>query len=608
MHDEKKSGEHLLRELVFPILEMMPATICLQAPDYTIGYANRLFRDTFGDPEGRACYEILHGRTDPCEECMPFRVLESGEPGAREWTSSDGSHFLVHYYPFEDVHGERLVLEMGLDISERKRAEDSLKQSELELRRITNNMLDMVGQADSRGLFTYVSPSYHNILGYEREELLGHSVFELIHPDDLRGVMKTFMRAGEALRPGKAEYRYRHANGDYIWLETIGNPLFDEAGELLGATFTTRDVSERRQAVDALRDSEEKFRLLSDQSLMGIQILQNGVVKYVNEASTRITGYTKEEIMAWKPENYASFIHPDDMPLVLEQSRRKEAGEEDLASSYEWRLITGMGETRWIESFSKTIHYGEGPADFVMITDITDRHNIEEERAAREEQMRDFLDIASHELRHPITVLKGYTAILANQGDRLDQGTREVIHSIIDHGADRLNSLVTGLLDISHIERDKFTITRGRYALEPIIDKALEEMRVRGFNNEFSKENAADLPECCIDAEKLEQLLVILLENAVKYSVASSPIEVETLASSDEITVCVADRGIGIPVDARKTVFERFYQVEDPSHHSKPGMGMGLYIAHHIVEAHGGRIWCEPRPGEGTFMRFTIPL
>ncbi len=167
---------------------------------------------------------------------------------------------------------------------------------------------------------------------------------------------------------------------------------------------------------------------------------------------------------------------------------------------------------------------------------------------------------------------------------------------------------MTGLLDISHIERDKFKITRARHALEPIIDKALEEMRVRGFNNEFVTKTGGDLPECYIDAEKLEQLLVILLENAVKYSVAGSPIEVETMVSGDEVHVYVADRGIGVPEDAREAIFERFYQVEDPSHHSKPGMGMGLYIAHHIVEAHGGRIWCEPRPGEGTFMRFTIPL
>ncbi len=418
----------------------MPATICLQAPDYTIRYANHLFRETLGDPEGRACYEILHDRSTPCEECTPFRVLETGEPGGREWTSPDGRHFLVYYYPFEDIHGERMVLELGFDISPRKQAEDSLAESELARRRITDNMLDMVGQANPRGIFTFVSPSYLNILGYEREELLGHSVFELVHPDDLQGVVEAFTQAGEALKPGNIEYRYRRADGDYIWLETIGNPLFDEAGELLGAIFTTRDVSDRRKAIDALRDSKEKFRLLSDQSLMGIQILQDGVVKYLNEATARITGFTKEEILAWRPEDYVKLFHPDDLPFILEQARRKQAGEENVVANYEWRLIDRSGETRWIESFSKTIHYGEGPADFVMITDITDRHNLEEERTTREEQMRDFLDIASHELRHPITVLKGYTAILANQGDQLDQGTREVIHSIIDHGADRLNS------------------------------------------------------------------------------------------------------------------------------------------------------------------------
>ena len=140
---------------------------------------------------------------------------------------------------------------------------------------------------------------------------------------------------------------------------------------------------------------------------MGIQILQDGVVKYLNEATARICGYPREEIMTWEAEEYAKLFYPDDLPLVLKKTRRKEAGEKDLETKYEWRLITRTGETRWIESFSKTIHYGESPADFVMITDITDRHNLEEERTTREEQMRDFLDIASHELRHPITGVEG---------------------------------------------------------------------------------------------------------------------------------------------------------------------------------------------------------
>lgn len=146
-------------ELFFSVLAAMPATICLQASDYTIRFANQLFKKCFGDSEGKHCYELLHGRTSPCEECLPFKVLKTGEPEAREWANPDGRHFLVHYFPFKDVLGERMVLEMGFDISERKRAEDSLKESELMLRRIADNMTDMIGLTNPGGVFTYITPS-----------------------------------------------------------------------------------------------------------------------------------------------------------------------------------------------------------------------------------------------------------------------------------------------------------------------------------------------------------------------------------------------------------------------------------------------------------------
>ena len=113
-----------------------------------------------------------------------------------------------------------------------------------------------------------------------------------------------------------------------------------------------------------------------------------------------------------------------------------------------------------------------------------------------------------------------------------------------------------------------------------------------------------------MDGEKIVQLMVILLENAVKYSPSGDPIEVEVEAEAGEqgaALVSVKDRGIGVAEPDRERVFDRFFQVEDVLHHSTPGMGMGLYIARNIVEAHGGRIWCEAREGGGSAFRFTLP-
>lgn len=180
------------KEFSFAALAMLPVTLCLQGSDYTVRFANQLFKDHFGDPEGRPCYKILHGRASPCEKCRPFEVLRSGEPQTAGWTNPDGRHFLVHYYPFVDMHGERLVLEMGFDISEQKQAEDSLEASELKLRRITDNLSEAVYQVDNSSNILYASPSLRSMLGYDPEELKGRSFLELVHLDDLERLLEAY--------------------------------------------------------------------------------------------------------------------------------------------------------------------------------------------------------------------------------------------------------------------------------------------------------------------------------------------------------------------------------------------------------------------------------
>ncbi len=231
---------------------------------------------------------------------------------------------------------------------------------------------------------------------------------------------------------------------------------------------------------------------------------------------------------------------------------------------------------------------------------------IEEDRFHHEESLRDFIDIAGHELRHPITIMKGYSLILKEQGDKVDEGTKDVILNIIDHGADRLDNLVGGLLDISRIERGKFEVKREMHSLGPIIARAIEEMGACGFSNDFASRLPGDLKPCRVDEEKFSELMVILLENAVKYSPSGSLIEVELGEDQECVIVSVLDRGMGVSEEDREHIFDRFFQVEEVAHHSTPGMGMGLYIARNIAEAHGGRIWCEPRPGGGSVFRFTI--
>jgi len=233
---------------------------------------------------------------------------------------------------------------------------------------------------------------------------------------------------------------------------------------------------------------------------------------------------------------------------------------------------------------------------------------IEEERLAREEDMKDFIDIASHELRHPVTLMKGYAVSLRDLWERLDEEQMKEMLAAIDHGSERLNRLVLGLLDLSRIERGRFGMDKQETELKPLIEQAIGELQRGGLRNQFELSIPDKMNTLKIDSERITELLLILLENAVKFSPPEVPIDIEVVPQDKEVLVSVLDRGLGVPEDYRELVFERFAQVEDALHHSIFGMGMGLYIAKEIVEAHGGRIWCDSREGGGSAFRFTLPL
>ncbi len=233
--------------------------------------------------------------------------------------------------------------------------------------------------------------------------------------------------------------------------------------------------------------------------------------------------------------------------------------------------------------------------------------SVEEERLAHEQSLKDFIDVASHELRHPITLMKGYALTLRDYGDRLPKEASTEYLSIIGQGADRLDMLIKELLDVSRIERGRFAMNRREVRLEPLLERAVGEMRGKGVSDRFYVSIPQELSPRYVDSEKLVRVMVVLLDNAVIHTQEVSPVQVHAEEREGEVWVSVMDRGVGVPEKDRERIFERFYQVEDALHHSAPGMGLGLYIAREIVEAHGGRMWYEPREGGGSVFRFTLP-
>jgi two-component system sensor histidine kinase KdpD len=243
----------------------------------------------------------------------------------------------------------------------------------------------------------------------------------------------------------------------------------------------------------------------------------------------------------------------------------------------------------------------------VSIIDISDKKAYEQELMNRAEQMRNFLDIAAHELRHPATLMKGYAMTLEARGQETEEVVWHESLQAIEKGADRLVDVVEELLDVSRIERDSFPVLKEEVEIEPLVRRAVGEMLARGCDKELLVELEDDVGRGWVDPEKFVRLLVILLDNAVKYSPVGSIIEIVGEGKKGNLVFTVLDRGVGVPEEDEEKIFERFYQVEDVLHHGGPGLGLGLYIGKRIVEGHGGEIWYEPREGEGAVFRFTLP-
>ncbi len=655
-----------------------------------------------------------------------FRKGELVDTLEQYMLTRDGRRRLISWRAIATSAGKRqteLVLAVGVDITERRMAEEALA-SEGFFRMLIENALDLVTVLGRDGRIMYSGPSVERLLGYRQEDTVGRNLWEFLHPDDTaaaRAALKYAMsRPGVT---GEIEVRIRHRNGGYriheaisynlmddpnvqgivinsrditerkeaeeklylarqemeavfeglpdiyfrlaadgtvldyraghaAWLyappeEFIGRPIQEVLPREVGETATRiirevaegrepqtfeysldfstgkrmyearilpvlkdqviaviRDITERSQLISSLLDSEENYRVTFESTGSAMVIIgPDGTILDGNQEIQKLLGYSRDEVVGKK--KYMEFVYPEDRGLFRRYSLRLLKGELKGPARYEARVVRGDGRVlNAIITVSVLPGMGKSVASVV---DITDKKDYELELEARAAQLRDFLDIAAHELRHPATLIKGYADTLVKYGLEMSREDLENSLAAMVRGVEKLTGVVDDLLDASRIERGFLSLDRGIYAVLPLVRSAVEEMAARGSDTSIEIASVEDPGEAWLDPEKFTRLMVILLDNALKYSPPGSPIEITLGKSGNDVLVSVRDRGMGIAEGERNRIFDRFYKSEEVLHHSNPGLGLGLYIAKRIVEAHGGRIWCEARKGGGSVFRFTMP-
>ena len=241
-----------------------------------------------------------------------------------------------------------------------------------------------------------------------------------------------------------------------------------------------------------------------------------------------------------------------------------------------------------------------------VINIVADVDDITRFREA--EQLKStFISVISHELKTPVSLIKGYADTLRREDAKWDDQTVRESLGIIVEESDHLSRLIDNLLEASRIQAGGLKLKPNHFLLPPLIEKLAAGFGLQTKQHHFQIDFEPDFPPVYADEQRIQEVLTNLISNAVKYSPEGGTIFVGGRADGEWITVYVADEGVGISHEDQPSIFERFFRVENHLTRSTQGTGLGLYLARAIIEAHGGRIWVESMPGKGSIFIFSLP-
>jgi PAS domain S-box-containing protein len=261
--ESSKTASETQQRDFFSLLDGLPVFVYLQAPDYSIRFANRSFRSLYGEPRGRPCYEVIHGRDEPCEECPTFRVFQTGEPQAREWTNpTEEQVYQVYEYPYVDDDGSPLVLELAIDITPLKKTQAALKAAEEEKAAILDSMSEVVNYLDRDMTILWANRAAAESVGLTTGQLVGRHCYEIWHQraKPLEGC--PVVKALESGQPQEAEILSPDGK---VWFFRA-YPVSGPEGDVAGVVETALDITRRKQTEEALRQSEERYRSVFEDS------------------------------------------------------------------------------------------------------------------------------------------------------------------------------------------------------------------------------------------------------------------------------------------------------------------------------------------------------
>jgi PAS domain S-box-containing protein len=499
-------------------------------------------------------------------------------------------------------------------LRQREVADAAVHASEQRNRLLVERMNEGLAMLDRNGTIHHVSDRFCEITGYRREELIGRRGIELVVPE-ARAAWEERHRLRQQGSGESYEMALQRGNGERIDVYVSPRPLFDDAGAYTGSFALITDVTLRKRAEAALRQSEKQYRLLvENQTELILTVDRNGVVRFVSPSYRQLFGADADNVVG-RP--LALEVHEDDREATA--GAWEAAWQPPYSASVENRVLTPRGWVwlAWSVRAVRDEFSAAAPEEVVAVArDVTDRHRAEEQarqhlqslaHVARVSSMGEMASAIAHEVNQPLTAIANYVYAcmrLLRRGASTQDEALEVMQRVATE-AERAGEVVRKMRSFVRGEEGQVSAVDANFLVTEVLRLAAPEARQSGV--ELVQALDYELPEVCADSIQIQQVLLNVVRNAVEAIVAGGArernVQIETTrGETGFVEIRVADTGPGLAAEALEKVFEPFYTTK------AEGIGIGLALSRSIADAHGGRLWATAAPGRGATFHLSLPI
>jgi PAS domain S-box len=532
-----------------------------------------------------------------------------------------GADYITKPFQVEEVLA-RIDKQVGLQKLQQQLKEQNyqLQQSQSLLASILNSSLDGVvaysAVRNSEGnivdfQWLLINPAAEKFYGLLLNEIVGKNLLAELSQFRNNGLFDLYVSVVETGETVDREFSYEHERDTIVWLHIVAVKLND------GLAVTFRNITDRKRAEIALRDSEERFRAIFEQAAVGIaKTALCGQFMRVNPGFCQIVRYAESELLQ---KNWQAITHPDDIEADREYVSSLLSGNIQTFS-LEKRLVCKDEAVRWANVTVSAMRDAKGTPQYLIcaIEDISERKLVQEllqesldtqTRYAQEltrsnAELEQFSYVASHDLQAPLSTIAGYAQLLEKRcHNQLDAQGNKFIRNIVN-SCERMQALIDDLLEYSRVGRSEkpFDVIDCNLVFEDAC--ANLQLAIRQDQASVTR---GDLPRVRGDSFQLLQLFQNLIGNAIKYRSSEAPmVHVGASRQGDSWVFSVQDNGIGIAEQYHPRIFQLFQRLHSQKQYS--GTGIGLAICQRIVDRHGGRLWVESEPNRGSTFYFSIPI